>query len=146
MKKIITICCAMLIVAFVFADTITIGTGTHAQRFPLGSYFGYERSAALYTDADLGSQNLRISSLAWYSIFATTATVPTKIYLKTTSATAFASADTWANMISGATLVYDSNYGATPAGGWNQFSLTSNFSIDDGFGLLVLVERNFGGT
>jgi len=146
MKKFLTICCAMLIVAFVFADTITIGTGTGVQRYPLGSFYGYERSAALYTDADLGSQNLSISSLAWYSTIATTAIVPTKIYLKTTSATAFASADTWANMISGATLVYDSNYGATPAGGWNQFSLTNNFAIDDGFGLLVLVERNYGGS
>ena len=56
MKKLLTICCAMLIVAFVFADTITIGTGTSVQRYPLGSFFGYERSAALYTDAELGSQ------------------------------------------------------------------------------------------
>ena len=133
MKKLLTICFAMLLVAFIFADTITIGTGTGVQRYPLGSFFGYERSAALYTDAELGSQNLSISSLAWYSTIATTAIVPTKIYLKTTAATTIASADTWANMISGATLVYDSNYGATPAGGWNQFSLTSNFSIDDGF-------------
>ena len=146
MKKLLTICFAMLIVAIIFADTITIGTGTSVQRYPLGSFFGYERSAALYTDAELGSQNLSISSLAWYSTIATTAIVPTKIYLKTTAATTFASADTWANMISGATLVYDSNYGATPAGGWNLFSFTSNFAIDNGFGLIVLVERNYGGT
>ena len=128
----------------VFADTLVIGTGTSTQRYPLGSYWGYERSAAIYTDADLGSLNLAISSVAWYSTIATTAAVPTKIYLKTTTATTL-TADTWANMISGAALLYDGIHSSTPAGDWNEFILTSTFYVDDGYGLLVLVERNYGG-
>jgi len=144
MKKVITLCFAMLMVTLIFGDTLEIGDGTSTQRFPLGSYWGYERSAAVYTDSELGSQNLRISSISWYSTTAVTVSVPTKIYLKTTSSTTLSS-DTWANMISGATLVYDATHNSTVTGGWNEFSLISTFDVDNGSGVLVLVERNYGG-
>lgn len=138
MKKFIVLTLLLVFAAFLMAETVVIGDGTAAQRFPLGSFWGYERSAALYTDADLGAQNTRISALAWYSTVATTAAVPTKIYLKTTSATALTS-DTWANMITGATLVYDATHTGSLASAWNEFILSNTFDVDDGLGVLVLV-------
>lgn len=30
-----------------WGQTVTIGTGTSTQRYPLGNYYGYERSASL---------------------------------------------------------------------------------------------------
>ena len=145
MKKIIVVIATMLITSFIFAGTIQIGTGTSTQRYPLGSYYGYERSAALYKDSELYSQNIRITALSWFSTIAVTVNVPTKIYLKTTTSTTLSTTTTWADMISGATLVYAAVHSSTVAGGWNQFNLTTTFDVPDGNGLIVMVERNYGG-
>ncbi|MCB5251655.1 MAG: choice-of-anchor J domain-containing protein, partial [Candidatus Cloacimonetes bacterium] len=123
---------------------VDIGTGTATQRFPLGSYFGYERSAALYTAAELGAQNSRIFAISWYSSIATTAAVPTKIYLKTIGASTLTT-DTWDNMIAGAVLLYDQTQTGLAAGDWNLYALNSSFDVGQGDNLLILVERNFGG-
>jgi hypothetical protein len=49
-------------------------------------------------------------------------------------------------MITGATLVYDATHTGSLASAWNEFILSSTFDVDDGLGVLVLVERNFGGS
>ncbi|MDD5407994.1 MAG: hypothetical protein PHW06_04315, partial [Candidatus Cloacimonas acidaminovorans] len=145
MKKILLPLMLILITSFIFASTMQIGIGTNIQRYPLGSYYGYERSAAIYKDSELGAQNIRITALSWYSTAAVTVNVPTKIYVKTTTETTLTKT-TWANMISGATLVYDATHSSTLAGGWNQFDLSTFFDVPDGNGLIVMVERNYGGT
>ena len=144
MKKLFLFMLVLFIAGLAFADTVVVGTGTQVSRFPLGSYYGYERSAAIYTDTELGSQNTRISEIAWYTNTATSVSVPTKIYLKTTTSTTLTNA-TWATMIAGATLVYDATHTGTVAGGWNSFVFGNTFDVDDGLGLIVLVERNYGG-
>ncbi|HPS61310.1 MAG TPA: hypothetical protein PLE33_08645, partial [Candidatus Cloacimonas sp.] len=145
MKKILLLLTLILITSFVFADDMTIGTEKSTQRYPLGSCYGYERSAALYKDSELVSQNIRITALSWYSTTAVTVNVPTKIYLKRTTATTL-SKTTWANMINGATLVYDATHSSTLAEGWNLFNFTTSFDVPNGNGLIVMVERNYGGT
>lgn len=129
-----------------WGQTVTIGTGTSTQRYPLGNYYGYERSASLYTSAELTAVNGNlINKLAWY-IAATTNTysTPTKIYLKNIGAGTMA-ASTWANMISGATLVYDATIPTVaPANNWFAITLSQDFPYYGG-NLLVLVERNYGG-
>ncbi|HNZ33525.1 MAG TPA: hypothetical protein PKJ22_04595 [Candidatus Cloacimonas sp.] len=145
MKKILLPLMLILITSFIFASTMQIGSGTNIQRYPLGSYYGYERSAAIYTDSELGSQKIRITALSWYSTTAVTVDVPTKIYVKTTTATTLTQTN-WANMISGATLVYNATHSSTLEGGWNQFDLSTSFDVPDGNGLIVMVERNYGGT
>jgi len=45
------------------AQSITIGTGTSTQRYPLGHLYGYERSAALYTATEMSAvsgNNIRL--------------------------------------------------------------------------------------
>lgn len=145
MKKFILLISILALALGLFAADVIIGTETSVQRFPLGSWFGFERSAALYTAADVGPQNSRISAVQWYTSTATNVAVPTKIYMKSTGAATLTS-DTWANMISGATLVYDQTQTGLVAGGWNLFTLGNTFDLDMGNNLIILVERNYGGS
>jgi hypothetical protein len=66
-----------------------------------------------------------------------------KVYLKKTTATTI-TADTWSNMISGATLVYDGTVQFTPTG-WFDIVFSSSFNYDSD-NLLVLTEGNYGGS
>lgn len=122
----------------------SIGTGTAASRFPLGSYYGFERSAALYLADEIGEGNKRISALAWYATQASGDQVPTRIYLKNYAQDMLV-ADSWANLISGATLVYNATDSGIFANEWKSYILHNTFDLDSGNNLLVLVERNTGG-
>ncbi len=126
-----------------WAQTVTIGTGTSTQRYPLGAYFGYERSASIYTAAEIGQAGV-ISKLAWYATIARATSVPLKIYLKETTSTTF-TAGTWATMISDATLVLDATNTSIAANAWNEFVLTTAFSYGGSNNLVVMVEANYGG-
>ncbi len=133
----------MLICITVFSQTVTIGTGTSTARRPFGMYFGYERSVALYTAAEIASSG-NITDLGWYiQALTSAADGPVKIYLKTTTASSL-TANTWANFTTGATLVYDNATTTFVAGGWQTFNLSSPFAYS-GDNLLVLVETNYGG-
>ena len=141
MRKLITVLAFLLLLAgSSSAVTVTIGTGTSTQRQPFGLYFGYERSAAIYTATEIGTFG-SITTLAWYVSTAQTATAPTKIYLATTTATTL-TAGTWADLTTGATLVYDATRSFTPTG-WLTIDIT-DFTYSSG-NLLVLCETNYGG-
>jgi M6 family metalloprotease-like protein len=123
---------------------VTIGTGTSTQGYPINCYYGYERSASIYTAAELGKVG-SISKLGWYPTVTTTASVPVKIYIKHTTATTL-TATTWATSISGATLVYSGTMAGTTANAWKEFTLSTAFNFTGGSNnLLVLVETNYGG-
>jgi len=121
---------------------VTVGTGTSTQGYPLSPYYGYERSASLYTSAEIAKFG-SISKLGWYPTVTTTTNVPVKIYIKTTTATTL-TASTWATAISGATLVYSGTMAGTTANAWKEFTLSTAFNYTSG-NLLVLVETNYGG-
>jgi hypothetical protein len=122
-------------------ETVTIGNGTSAQAQPLGIYFGYERSAAIYTSAEI-SPPKTILRLAWYVSGTNGANIPTKIYLKKTTASTL-TASTWDNMITGATLVYEGSLQCA-ASGWKTVEI-NQFNYDED-NLLVLCETNYGGS
>ncbi len=120
---------------------VYVGSGTQTQRQPLGMNLGYERSAALYLQSEIGTTGL-LDAIAWnITALNNAATANVKIYVRTITATQLV-ATTWASLTSGATLVYD----ATPAlaVGWQVFPFTSTFNYT-GDNLLVLVETNYGG-
>src|SRR5690606_21864359 len=123
-------------------QTITIGTGTSTQIYPLGSYYGYERSVSLYTSSEIGYSG-DITQLGWDADTGNLGDRPIKIYLKETTETSLSSTD-WSSMINGATLVYDDD--VDPAVGWNDFITTSTFNYSGTSNLLVLVEANYGGS
>ncbi|WHT39419.1 hypothetical protein QNH98_01555 [Myroides sp. mNGS23_01] len=126
----------------VFGQEVTIGTGTTTIRQPLSNWYGFERSAALYTAAEIGRTGY-INEIAW-SIGTTKPTRPIKIYLKAVDATSL-TATNWNTFIEGATLMYDGPF--TAAGlGFNSIAFDESFSfLDRTKSLLVLVEANAGG-
>lgn len=124
---------------------VTIGTGTSTQGYPINCYYGYERSASIYTAAEVGKVG-SISKVAWYPTLTTSYNVPIKIYIKQTTASTL-TATTWANSISGATLVYSGTMAGTTANAWKEFVLSTAFNYTGGSNnLMVLVETNYGGT
>ncbi|NOU20118.1 MAG: T9SS type A sorting domain-containing protein [Bacteroidales bacterium] len=126
-------------------STVIIGTGTATQGYPLSCYYGYERSASLYTVAEVGAAGI-INKVEWYPTITLSYNVPVKIYIKHTTATTI-TASTWATAISGATLVYNGTMAGTTANTWKAFALTTNFSYTAGSNnVLVLVETNYTGT
>jgi M6 family metalloprotease-like protein len=123
---------------------VTIGTGTSTQGYPLNCYYGFERSASLYTAAELGKVG-SISKVGWYPTVTSSTSIPVKIYIKQTTATTI-TATTWATMISGATLVYNGTMAGLTANTWREFVLSTAFNFTGGSNnLLVLVETNYGG-
>lgn len=120
----------------------TIGTGTTTQRQPMGILYGYERDASLYTQEQIGLVGA-ITGVQWYCATTATATVPYKIYMKTTTETAF-TAQPWATMIADATLLAEGTQVFNQAG-WVYFPFTVPF-IYPGGNLVVIVETYYGGS
>ena len=124
---------------------VTIGTGTSALRYPLGSLYGHERDAVIYTEDLFGGVVGRITGVQWYVHVQHGNTVPYKIYLKNTTATSLV-AQPWANYIADATLMVEGTHTFNTLG-WNYFPFpdSSNF-VYLGGNLMVLTETNYGGT
>lgn len=124
---------------------VTVGTGTSTQGYPLNCYYGYERSASIYTAAEIGKTG-SITKLGWYPTVSRTTSFPVKIYIKQTTSSTI-TATTWSNMISGATLVFNGTMSGTTANTWKEFVLSTAFNYTGGSNnLLILVETNYGGT
>ncbi|HNX01037.1 MAG TPA: hypothetical protein PKK33_06700, partial [Candidatus Cloacimonadota bacterium] len=140
LKKVLILIFMMSLMVPMMATLVTIGTGTSVQRQPIACWFGYERSADLYLASEIGTAG-NISDLAWYSSITQTLAIPTKIYLKTTTASTI-TADSWANMISGATLVYDGTLTGATASSWKLVDI--NDYVYTSGNLFVLVECSYG--
>ncbi len=117
-----------------------IGSGTSSQRQPFGIYYGYERSAALYTKAQIGGYGV-LDKVAWNCATISTATVPYKIYAMQTTDTAF-TAMTWDSFIASATLVDEGTH-IFDTTGWHLFELDVPFPYTSG-NLIVAVETYYG--
>ncbi|MGI6198216.1 MAG: choice-of-anchor J domain-containing protein [Candidatus Cloacimonadaceae bacterium] len=123
------------------AGTVIIGDGTSSQRQPFGTYWGYEKSAALYTADQINLQGL-LNFVAWDANGTSEIEVPYKIYAKNTDATSL-TAESWTNFSPGMTLVKEGTHVFnTP--GWNAFALDTPFEYTGG-NLIIAVETDFGG-
>ncbi len=157
-KKIpFVLCFTLLLFIQVFRAqvTITIPSGnlyssvTPAEwRKPLGTYFGYERSAFIYTHSEIG-QFGTINSISFYcDTLNNPGNVPINIYLKETVNAAFAGPSTVAAEESGAQLVYSGTLAATSLvkGQWITFVLSNPFLHATSNSIEVIVETNAGGS
>lgn len=125
---------------------VTIGNGTSSGRSPFNYYYGYTRTASIYTAAEMNTTAAggTITTISWYSNVNSTFTGPAIIYLKQVDTVTIVASDTWANTIAGATQVYAS----TPFGwvqGWNTLDIT-DYAVAAGQNLAILVECNYGGS
>jgi hypothetical protein len=121
-----------------------IGTTNDGSReLPFGMYYGFERSATIYTKSEIGTFCF-ITSLGWKVQAGNQESCPTKIYLKLTTLSAL-SATTWNDMKTGATLVYDATT-SFPATGWQTINIAdfTYYSAISSTNLLVLCETNYG--
>jgi hypothetical protein len=150
MKKLFT--SLLLFLGLVFgmslhAQIVTIGTGTSTQRYPLTPYYGYQRSASLYTAAEINTPGGgSILSVGWEATTTMNITFPVKVYLKSVPATTTAlTAQSWNTVTTGATLVYSANV-TSLAVGWNTLQLQLPYNYNGTDNLLVLVETNYGGS
>lgn len=144
-KVLIALLC-MVVGLSIQAQTITIGTGTSTQKYPLGSYYGFERSAAIYTAAEInaaGGVAGSILSLGWNATASINASMPVKIYMKPVSSTTL-TVQNWAAATSGATLLYDGDVNTIPVG-WYTIPLQLPYSYNGVDNIMVLVETNYGG-
>lgn len=138
--------CSLIVLVLAFGYTsswsqvITIGSGTSTQRYPLGNYYGYERSAALYLSSEINAIGI-VDSIGWEAT-AISSSHPIKIYLATTASNTLTNSS-FSTFASNATLVFDGTLPTTT--GWNSFALSTPY-IYMGGNLIVLVEDNYGGS
>ncbi|WP_375437469.1 fibronectin type III domain-containing protein [uncultured Hymenobacter sp.] len=123
-----------------------VDTGNNGRK-PFGTWFGYERSAMIYTAAEIGTSG-NLTRIGFYLNAANAhGAAPTKIYLKTVSNATFAAATTVATEETGATLVYDATIPASSftANTWVSVPLTAPFAYNGTSNLEVIVETNATG-
>jgi len=147
----------LLLSFFVFANlpntnaqVVTIpnsNTNSSSVNDPLGTFFGYERTALIYTPAEVGTAGT-ISSVGFYinSLTAAASATDVRIYIKHRN-DLFTAASTYANEIAGATLVYGPTTitaASLTANQWKTITLATNFVYNGTSNLEIIVETNFG--
>ena len=145
---------AILMIAFGisgFAATVIVpaaNTNTASNRKPFGSFFGFERTAAIYTAAEHGmTPGAIVTDVCFFVNSVTTPDdVPITIYMSTTASTTFV-ASTFASEIAGASPVFTGTItGASLiAGSFRCVTLTTPFNYT-GNNLKVMVQADFGGS
>ncbi|MEL7530708.1 MAG: T9SS type A sorting domain-containing protein [Bacteroidota bacterium] len=130
--------------------TVTIGMGSSSsstrgpfQRADTNSSTVYSRFVQIYTANELAAAGVTngsaITELAWElassNVIIGSGDATLKIYVKNSAATA-ATSDTWVNLISGSTLVFDDAFNTTNnfpgANGWMPFTFLAPFAYTGG--------------
>jgi|GEM_PF-695611 len=130
--------------------TVTIpaaNTNTGGARFPLGTWFGFERSAMIYTPAQVGGAGF-ITKVAFYvNAVSSPGQAPNvRVYLKTRT-NLFTAATTYATETTGATLVYGPTTilpASLVANQWITLDLLAPYYYAGTENLEVIVETNQG--
>ncbi len=136
MKKTVLLLTFSLLSTWLPATIVTIGTGTATQTQPFGMYYGYERSATLYSVT-----SGFIQSLGWYVGTGYPVNCPVRIYIKETASTSLSSSS-WTSLKTGSTLVYNGAL-SFPASGWQTIDVADY--VHTGTKIIVLCESNYGG-
>ncbi len=126
----------------------TANTNTGSQRFPLGNWWGFERSSAIYTAAEIGLAG-SIDSIGWYvnSLASPAASTPTMIYMKLVPASSYSASTTVAADTTGATLVYNGSVLSSQliVNAWTMLKLQTSFTFPGGANNLQVTVLNSGG-
>lgn len=149
----IKIVCWIILLGFAGASSSTAQVVTvppanpndTSTRKPFGCYYGYERSAILYTAAEIG-QGGSVTKVGFYvnSLNNPAASTPVVIRMKTFTGTSLTST-TYNAASSGSTIVYSGNITSAmlSANSWLTLNLGTAFSYGSN-NLLIFVETNYG--
>jgi len=126
-------------------------TNSSLKRKPLGSYYGYERSAFVFTKEELNqSSAITIQGISFFcdsinSLIAPTTSV--KIYLKASNDSLFAAPTIYSNEILNASLVFNGNLTASQfsENNWITIGFNSGFVLPINANLKIYIETNAGG-
>jgi hypothetical protein len=148
----------LLFIQFLSAQvTISIPVGnshntglTYAQmRKPLGTFFGYERSALLFKHNEIGQYG-QISSIAFFcdTSIHSPGNTPVVIYMKERTDSVFLSASDVASEEMGAQMVYSGTISNSSfvIGQWVVINFTTSFLHVSSRPVEVIIETNAGGT
>ena len=157
-KFVLTFAFVLFIQIFSAQVTITIPTGNPPtntvsvanveHRKPLGTYFGYERTAFIYKHSELGMYG-QINAIAIYcDSINHPGNVPLNVYVKETSDSAFTATSTVANEELGATLVYTGTISSTSfvKGQWVNINFNTPFTHATSKPVEFIFETNATGT
>ncbi len=129
-------------------NTVSLSTAANSEhRKPLGTYFGYERTAIIYRHSEIGTYG-QITSIAVYcDSVHTPGNVALNLYARETSDSAFITTSTVANEELGATLVYS---GTIPAASfvknqWVVINFTAPFTHATSKPVEFIFETNASG-
>ncbi len=143
---------ALLALGITTSAQVTIpgaNTNNGSVNDPFGCFFGFERSAMIYTPAEIAGTG-SITAVGFYvnSVSTPSNATDVRIYMKERN-TLFTATSTYATETTGATLVYGPTTisGASlTAGQWYTVTLSTPFNYTGGANNLeVIVETNFGG-
>jgi hypothetical protein len=128
--------------------TNTVSVSNVEHRKPLGSYFGYERTAILYRHSELGMYGQIVGVAVYCDSINHPGNVPLNIYVRETSDSAFLATSTVANEESGATLVYTGTISSTSfvKGQWINVSFNNPFTHATSKPVEFIFETNATGT
>src|ERR1700744_340862 len=138
------------------AQTVVVSSGNPAKttasstiwRKPLSSFYGYERTAYIYKQSEIGATGT-INQIGFYcdSINAPVS-VPVVVYMKETTASSFAASSSVATEETGAILVYTGTVTASSfvKGQWVTLNLTTPFVHASSNNVEVIVECSGGGS
>ncbi|MBS4040701.1 MAG: fibronectin type III domain-containing protein, partial [Flavobacteriales bacterium] len=132
----------------------TIASNTYGPMNSTATSGATNRTAVIYPSSQLAGMSGQTLNAIYFKRLgaagAMTGTPNFKVYLKQTSLTTFGTgAQDWATLISGATLVYDTNPSAAIGTtlGWKQFQFSNNFLYTGTSNLMVIMEYvNTGNT
>lgn len=118
-------------------------------RKPLGTFFGYERSALIFRQSEIGAYG-QITSIAFYcdtSIHSPGKT-PVRVYMSEQADSVFLANTTVATEEQGTQLVFDDTLQSTAfvSGQWAVITLSTPFLRSTSRPLKIVVETNAGGT
>ncbi|MGJ8590926.1 MAG: GEVED domain-containing protein [Aquaticitalea sp.] len=150
-KKLLFVILLFSYVSFGFGQTVIIpasNTSDGAVNDPYGTWWGFERSAMIYTNAQIGTTG-DINNVGFFLNTVNTPqdAVDVRIYMKTRTTT-FAANTAYANETTGATLVYGPTTipaASFTANNWITVALTTPFTYT-GNNLEIIIETNATGS
>jgi len=132
-------------------NSVTLTTNSSLKRKPLGSYYGYERSAFIFTKDELNqSSAISIQGLSFYcdtinSLIATN--TPVKIYLKASNDSLFSVPTIYSTEILNSFLVFNGSLSSSQfsENSWITINFNSSFVLPVNSNLKLFIETNAGG-
>jgi hypothetical protein len=133
-------------------NSASIVSSNSLKRKPLGSYYGYERSAFIFTKEELNqTSSISIQSISFFcdtinSFIA--ANTPIKIYLKTTNDSLFTIPTIYSNEIINSSLVFSGNIASSQfiVNNWITINFSNYFVLPANTNLKLFIESNAGGS